>query len=142
MFKKSFVAALCSIILAMMVSMPAFAQEPANPEVEKALVKIEQTNSKIYDEVEKTQAKAQTLYENYLKNLNKEQNAAKQAQLTAEYNENIDALIAKLDEKTQNMTRKGVEKATEAGVKVEVEWVLYQFADREAWIDPIIVIAW
>ncbi|WKA54340.1 hypothetical protein [Planococcus shixiaomingii] len=142
MFKKSFVAALLSIILAVMAGTSAFAEEPKSPEVEKALVKVEHTNAKIYDEVEKTQVKAQALYEKYLENLNKEQDAAKQEQLIAEYNKDIDALIAKLDEKTQNMTRKGVEKATEAGLTVEVKWVTYQFADREALIDPIMVVGW
>ncbi|MDN7242065.1 hypothetical protein QWY14_09660 [Planococcus sp. N028] len=142
MFKKSFVAALLSIILAVMAGTSAFAEEPKSPEVEKALVKVEHTNAKIYDEVEKTQVKAQALYEKYLENLNKEQDAAKQEQLIAEYNKDIDALIAKLDEKTQNMTRKGVEKATEAGLTVEVKWVTYRFADREALIDPMVVISW
>ncbi|TWT06165.1 hypothetical protein [Planomicrobium sp. CPCC 101079] len=142
MFKKSFVAALFSIIFAVMASTSAFAAEPASPEVEKALVKIYQTNDKISDEVEKTQVKAQALYEKYLVKFNSEQDVAKKAQLTAEYNEDLDGLIAKLDEKTQKMTSKGVEKATEAGVTVEVIWVEYQFADRVALIDPIVVVAW
>ncbi|TWT27387.1 OmpH family outer membrane protein [Planomicrobium sp. CPCC 101110] len=142
MFKKSFAAALFSIILAVMGSTSAFAAEPASPEVEKALVKIEETNDKIYAEVEKTQVKAQTLYEQYLENLKKEQATEKKAQLTAEYERNIEALIAELDQKTQELTRAGVEKVTEAGITVEIQWVLYQFADREAWIDPIMVVGW
>ncbi|PSL34421.1 hypothetical protein B0H99_109149 [Planomicrobium soli] len=142
MFKKSFVAVLFSIILAVMASTSVFAEEPASPEVEKTLVKIEQTNNKIHAEVEKTQVKAQVMYEKYLEKSNNEQDAAKKKQLAKEYNEAANELIAKLDEKTQEMTRKGVEKATAAGIKVEVEWVLFQFADREAYIDPIMVISW
>ncbi|MGO1058673.1 hypothetical protein ACTL32_05990 [Planococcus sp. FY231025] len=143
MFKKSAIAALFSVILTVMLGTSAFAaEEGISPEIAEALAEVEEVNAEIYAEIAEVQAEAEALYAKYLFAYANEADAEKRALLTAKYDEKVDALINKLDVKTQEMTRIGVEKATAAGVKVEVVWIPVQFADRVAMIDPIHVIDW
>jgi DNA topoisomerase VI subunit B len=143
MFKKSVIAALFSVILTVMLGTSAFAAEEAiSPEIAEALAEIEEVNTEIYAEIAITQAEAAALYAKYLSAHANEADAEKRAALTAKYDEKVNALINKLDVKTQEMTRVGVEKATAAGVNVEVVWIPVQFADRVAMIDPIHVVGW
>ena len=144
MLKKYSITALFSLLLIFTAFMGGvFAEEATMTEdIAKALYEVEETNNKIYEEVEKAQLKSQELYDKKLEDLGKETDAQKLAEIEAKYEEEIVKLISDLDQKTQEMTRDGVEKATEAGVVVEIEWVLVQFADREAWIDPIKVLSW
>ncbi|MFD1030068.1 hypothetical protein [Metaplanococcus flavidus] len=144
MLKKSLLAVLFSMVFALVLGTSgAFAAEATiSEDVEKALEEVEKTNAKIYEEIEKAQEKSHELYDKKLEDLGKETEAKKLAEIEEKYEEEIVKLISDLDEKTQQMTRDGVEKAAEAGVHVEIEWILVQFADRQAWIDPIKVIGW
>ncbi|SDG71009.1 hypothetical protein SAMN04487975_101253 [Planococcus glaciei] len=144
MFKKSLIAVMLFVLFVVMAGTPVFAAEKAamSPEIARALADIEQVNNEIYTEIAKAQVKADEIYGKYQADFANEQDAEKQAALTSKYNEKLDKLISKLDEKTQKMTSKGVEKATAAGITVEVEWILCQFADRYALIDPLVVIDW
>lgn len=143
MFKKSVIAALFSVILTVMLGTSAFAaEETISPAIAEALAEIEEVNTEIYAEIAETQAEADELYAEYLSSYKAESDAEKRAALTAEYDQKVTALINKLDVKTQEMTRVGVEKATAAGVTVEVVWIPVQFADRVALIDPLVVIGW
>ncbi|MGK7376806.1 hypothetical protein ACSFXN_03120 [Planococcus sp. 1R117A] len=144
MFKKSLIAAFVAMMVIMMISTSAFASEKTimTPEIAQAFTDVETVNAKIYSEVAKAQEKAERMYTKYLEDFANEDDVAKQAELTSKYNEKINKLIAKLDSKTQEITRKGAEKATAGGITVEVEWVLFQFGDRSALIDPLIVIGW
>lgn len=144
MLKKSLWAVLLSMVFALILGTSgAFAAEATMSEdVAKALEEVEETNNKIYEEIEKAQQKSNELYTKKLEELGKETDAGKTAEIEAKYEEEIVKLISDLDLKTQQMTRDGIEKASEAGLLVEVEWILVQFADREAWIDPIKVMDW
>lgn len=144
MLKKSLVALMIFMLFAMMAGTSVFAEssETPGPEVAKALTDVEKTNDKIYAEIDQAQVKAEEMYAKYTEDFKKETNVEKQQKLTAEYNEKVTDLIAKLDIKTQLMTHQGAEKATEAGVEVDIVWIPVRFADRIAMIDPIIVISW
>lgn len=144
MLKKYSIAALFSLLLTFTAfTGGVFAEEATMTEdVAKALQEVQEINSKIYEEIEKAQQKSQELYDKKFEDLGKETEAQKLAEIEAKYEEEIVKLISDLDQKTQQMTRDGIEKAAEAGVIVEIEWVLVQFADREAWIDPIRVMTW
>lgn len=144
MLKKSVLTILFSVILAFVASTSAFASEvdPITPEIEQALIDIELTNAEIYSEIEKAQEQSYKLYDDYIVKLEKAKNDEETLEITAKFDEKMKKLISDLDQKTQEMTRKGVEKANAAGVQVEIEWVPVQFADRVALIDPMKVIGW
>lgn len=143
MFKKSFVAVLVSVLLALMVGTTAFASEAAmSPEIAKALAEVEQVNADIYKEIGKGQEKADKLYDEYLQDASKETDVEKLAALEVKYQVKLTEIISKVDIKTQEMTREGVAKAKQAGLDVEIEWIPVQFADRVALIDPIRVVSW
>lgn len=144
MMKKSMVAVLFSMIFALILGTTgAFAAESAmSADIEKALEQVAKTNDEIYKEIEKAQEKSYKMYDKKVSDIEKEKDAEKILRIEMKYEEEITALIAKLDKKTQKMTRKGIEKAEKAGLTVEVEWVSVQFADRTAMIDPIKVIDW
>lgn len=144
MLKKSLMALMIFMLFAMMAGTSVFAEsnETPSPEVAKALTDVEKTNDKIYEEIDQAQVKAEEMYAKYTEDFKKETNVEKQQQLTNKYNEKVTDLIAKLDIKTQLMTHQGVEKATQAGVQVDIVWIPVRFADRIAMIDPIIVISW
>lgn len=144
MLKKSLWAVVCSMVFALVLGTSgAFAADATmSKEVEKALEQVEKTNSKIYEEIDKAVKKSQQMYDKYQKDLAKESNTEKQADITAKYEEKITDLISKLDVKTQHMTKKGIEKAEKSGLTVEIEWIPVQFADRVAMIDPIKVMDW
>lgn len=144
MFRKSLIAVFLSVVFAILAGTTAVAAEERtmSPEIEKALADVEKVNADIYSEVAKAQEKADKMYAKYLADFESEQDTAKQAELTSKYEEKITLLIKELDMKTQEMTRKGVEKATAAGITVEVYWIEYQFGDRKALIDPMHVVGW
>lgn len=144
MMKKSLAAALLSMVFALILGTTGvFAAEAAmSTDVEKALEEVTKTNDKIYKEIEKAQQESYEIYDTKVRDIEKEEDAKKIEMIESEYEEKITALIFKLDEKTQSMTRKGIEKAEKAGLTVEVEWISVQFADRVAMIDPIKVLSW
>lgn len=143
MFKKSIIAALFSVILTVMLGTSAFAaEETISPAIAEALAEIEEVNTEIYAEIAETQAEADNLYASYLDAYAAENNAEKRAALTAEYDQKVTVMIHNLDVKTQEMTRIGAEKATAAGITVEIVWIPVQFGDRIALIDPIHVVGW
>ena len=144
LLKKSIIALFFSMIFALVLDTSgAFAEEATmSEEVAKALEEIEETNAKIYEEIGKAQEKSQELYDQKLIDLGKEKEAEKREEIEAKYEEEVVKLIGDLFEKTQQMTHNGIEKAAEAGVRAEVEWVTVKFADREAEIDPIRAVGW
>lgn len=143
MFKKSFIAVLLSVLLAVMVGTTAFAEESAmSPEIAQALNEVEQVNADIYEEIAKGQEKADKLYEDYLLAADKETDSEKVSDLKAKYEEKLTEIISQVDSKTREMTGEGVAEASEAGLIVEIEWIPVQFADRLALIDPIRVVSW
>lgn len=144
MLKKSLWAVLLSVVFALVLGTSgAFAAEATASEVaEKALQEVEKSNNKIHEEIEKAQQKSHELHAKYQQDIAAETDKEKQAVISAKYEEKVTDLISKLDVKTQNITRKGVEKAEKAGLKVEIYWIPVQFADRTAMIDPIKVMDW
>ena len=144
MFKKSLVAVMLFVLLAVMASTPVFATGEAtmSPEIAQGLTEIENVNAEIYAEIAKAQLEAQNMYDQYRNEYYAAKDAETKAALTAKYDEEVTALIHELDMKTREMTRIGVENATAAGITVEIEWVPVQFPDRVALIDPMKVIDW
>ncbi|ALS77514.1 hypothetical protein ACQKDD_05210 [Planococcus kocurii] len=152
MFKKSVIAVLFSLMIAMVLGTSTFAQtniqtvkydsEEVTPEIAKALAEVEKTNAKIFVEIEKTVIKYEKLYNRYNKDLIKHQNSSKQAKLTADYKKQSDKLISQLKVKTERMTIKGIEKAEKAGLIVEIYLETVEFSDRTELIDPILVVGW
>ena len=153
MFKKSLIAVLFSLIMAMVLGTSAFASNdiPAvqydatkemTPEVASVIKDIEKANLKIYAEISKVQEKTNDMYNKYLEQVEKTEDQNQQVILWNKYDKKVDDTISKLDLKTQSITKKEVEKALKAGVEVEVKWILVKFADREAWIDPMVGVGW
>lgn len=144
MFKKSLVAVMLFVLLAVMAGTPVFAAEEAtmSPEIAEALAEVEQVNAEIYSEIAEAQQEAQDMYDQYRDEYYAAKDAETKAALTAKYDRDVTALIHKLDMKTREMTRIGVENATAAGITVEIEWISVQFPDRVALIDPMVVIGW
>ena len=153
MFKKSLIAVLFSLIMAMVLGTSAFAANNGDvakydaatemtPEIASAVAEVNETNEKIYAEIEKAVAESEKMYNKYLEQKAKHTNSEKQAKLTADYEKKSDKLIANLKTKTEKMTLKGIEKAQKAGLVVAIEWVPIKFADRTELIDPILVVGW
>lgn len=144
MLKKNLTAVLIAFFFALSAGTTgAFASETEPTEdTLKALEEIEKTNAKIYEEIEKAQIKSFELYDQKNEDIQKETSLLKILEIETKYEEEVVKLISDLDMKTQQLTSDGVEKATEAGIVVEIEWVLVEFADRTAWIDPMKVIDW
>lgn len=156
MFKKSIAAVALAFMMILSIGNGAFAseikiidqvpsysyQEGMSVDELQAIEEVNKVNAKIEAEIAKNQEKADKLYAQYTAKLAKETDAKKQAQLTAKYEEQITKLIVDLQVKAEKMTVKGMEKATAAGLEVEMVYVDVQFGDRYALIDPIIVVAW
>lgn len=153
MFKKSLIAVLFSLIMAMVLGTSAFAQtdippvkydttKEMTPEIAKVIEDLEKANVKIYTEIEKVQEKTSEMYSKYLEQVEKTDNAEKKTALWEKYDSKVNDTISKLDKKTQKITNKEVEKAAKAGASVEVEWITVQFADRKALIDPLVAVGW
>lgn len=156
MFKKSIAAVIFSFIMILSMGTGAFASEISvvesvpfhsfddsmTEEQKEAIADVNKVNEKIEAEIAKNQEKADKLYAQYTKKLAKETDVNKQEKLTAKYEEQITKLITKLQEKAENMTVKGMDKAAAAGLKVDMVYVDIKFGDRYALIDPIIVVAW
>lgn len=156
MFKKSIAAAIFSLLMVLSATTGAFASEvkvvdevpyqqieaDMTQEVQKAIAEINKVNAKIEAEIAKNEEKAAKLYSQYEAKLEKETDAKKQQQLTEKYEEQITKLIVKLQEKAENMTGKGIEKAEAAGITAEIVYVKGFFGDRYADIDPIVVVSW
>ena len=153
MFKKSLIAVLFSFIMAMVLGTSVFAADngevvkvdPATemtPEIASALSEVNKINDKIYAEIDKAVIKSEKMYNKHLEQKAKQTNPEKQAKLNADYQKKSDKLIADLKIKTEKMTLKGIEKAEKAGLKVAIEWVPIEFADRTELIDPIVVVSW
>ncbi|WP_203340080.1 hypothetical protein [Planococcus beijingensis] len=153
MFKKSLIAVLFSFIMAMVLGTSVFAADNGEvvkvdaatemtPEIASVIKDIEKANAKIYAEIAKTQEKTNMMYSKYLEQVKKTDNEKQKVILWEKYDMKVNETISKLDLKTQSITNKEVEKASEAGVKVEVKWILVKFADREALIDPLVAIGW
>jgi hypothetical protein len=156
MFKKSIAAVALAFMMILSIGTGAFAseikiidevpsygyQEGMSVDELEAIEEVNKVNAKIEAEIGKNQEKADKLYTQYTVKLAKETDAKKQAQLTAKYEEQITKLIVDLQVKAEKMTVKGMEKATAAGIKVEMVYVNVQFGDRSALIDPIVVVSW
>ena len=146
MFKKYSITALFSLLLIFTAfTTGGFAEttEPGmSPETAEALAEVYKVNAEIYAEIAKVQVKTEEMYAEYLADVANTTDAKKQTEAWNKYDVKVDAEIANLYTKTESMTLKGVEKAEAAGLEVEVELILVQFADREAWIDPIRVLSW
>ncbi|MBT2569893.1 hypothetical protein [Planococcus sp. ISL-110] len=153
MLKKSLVAVLFSFIMALGLGTSVFAENTneavkydvtneMTPEIAEAIAEVNETNEKIYEEINKAVAKSEKMYAKFLEEKSKHQDEAKQAKLTEDYEGKSDKLISNLKVKTEKMTLKGIEKAEKAGLSVEIEWVLIKFADREELIDPMVVVGW
>lgn len=156
MFKKSITAVIFSFIMILSMGTGAFASEISvvesvpfhnfedsmTVEEKEAIADVNKVNAKIEAEIAKNQEKADKLYTQYTEKLAKEKDVNKQEKLTAKYEEQITKLITKLQEKAENMTVKGMDRATAAGLTVDMVYVDIQFGDRTALIDPIVVVSW
>lgn len=153
MFKKSLIAVLFSLIMALGMGTSVFAESnneamkyditnEMTPEIAKAITEVNKTNDKIYAEINKAVDKSEKMYAKYEEQKSKHQDPAKLDKLTDDYKKKSDKLIDDLKEKTEKMTFKGIEKAEKAGLRMEIEWVLIKFADREELIDPMVVVGW
>ncbi|WP_142826795.1 hypothetical protein [Planococcus soli] len=153
MLKKSLIAVLFSLIMALGMGTSVFAESnneaidyeitnEMTPEVAKAITEVNKTNDKIYAEINKAVDKSEKMYAKYQEQKSKHQDPAKLDKLTKDYEKKSAKLISDLKVKTEKMTLKGIEKAEKAGLDVAIEFVPIEFADRTELIDPIVVIAW
>jgi len=143
--KYSFTALLSLILIFTAFTAGGFAEttdQAMSPETAAALADVYKVNAEIYAEIAKVQVKAEKMYADYLAEIAKITNEAKQDEAWVKYDQKMNVLIADLKLKTEAMTLKGMEQAQAAGLTVEMEWVTVNFADRVADIDPIKVIGW
>ncbi|MBT2582760.1 DUF3450 domain-containing protein [Planococcus sp. ISL-109] len=156
MFKKSIAAIALSVMMILSFGTGAFAADVTivsevpkqeivssmSDDVIAAIEDVNKVNVKIEAEIAKNQERADKLYNQYEKKLAKETDAEKQEQLTAKYEKQISDLIFKLQEKAERMTVKGIEKAEAAGLTVDMVYVDIKFGNKNALIDPIVVVSW
>ena len=156
MFKKSIAAVALAFMMILSIGNGAFASEiqvvenvpyqnlddSMSPELQAAIADVNNVNAQIEAEILKNQEKADKLYTQYTAQSAKETDAKKQAQLAAKYEEQITKLIVDLQVKAEKMTVKGIEKAANAGLEVKMVYVDIKFGDRQALIDPIVVVSW
>ena len=153
MLKKSLIAVLFSLIMALGLGTSAFATEDIHPvkynnieevtpEIAKALAEVEKTNAKIFAEIEKAVVKYEKMNSKFQEQKSKHKDPVKLAEITEEYESKTNKLITDLKIKTESMTLKGIEKAEKAGLVMKIELVLVKFADREELIDPMVVVGW
>ncbi|MDE4085457.1 hypothetical protein PO902_10510 [Planococcus maritimus] len=156
MFKKSIAAITLSFLMILSLANGAFAEEllvvsevpyyeieeGMSEEIQAAIKDINSVNAKIEAEIVKNQEKAAELHEEYINNLASEEDEAKQAELTANYEEEIAQLIKALQKKAEEITLEGIKDATKSGIVADIVLVEEDFADKTAKIDPIIVVSW
>ncbi len=156
MFKKSIIMSMLMFLMVLSMSTGVFADDLTvveempyyeveagmSEEVQAAIADINQVNAQIEAEITAAQAAAATLYANYQSNLAAEENAAAKAQLTAQYETEITSLISQLQLTAQQITLAGIERSNVAGIQSEIVFVDTLFGDRNAKIDPIIVVGW
>lgn len=156
MFKKSITMFSLVFLMFLSMGMGAFADDLTvveempyyevetgmSEEIQVAIADINQVNAQIEAEITAAQAAAATLYANYQSNLAAEENTAAKAQLTAQYETEITSLISQLQLTAQQITLAGIERSNAAGIQSEIAFVDTLFGDRNAKIDPIIVVGW
>ncbi|NLP49824.1 hypothetical protein [Bacillus sp. RO1] len=62
------------------------------------------------------------------------------AQRTAQFDQEVDAIISYVFDITLQMTQETIDEVAEYGVVAECFWKYVRFADRWAWIDPVRVV--
>ncbi|MDE0582406.1 hypothetical protein ON064_05015 [Planococcus sp. A6] len=117
-------------------------EEGMSAEVQEAIREINSVNARIEAEIVKNQEKASELHAEYISKLASEEDEAKQAELTANYEEEISHLIKALQKKAEEITLEGIKDATESGIEADIVLVEEDFADKTAKIDPIVVVSW
>ena len=146
MFKKSLIAVLFSVMMAMVLSTSAFAavnvEQETTPEIDEALKNIQQINSDIEAEIARVQAKSKVLFAAYESAAGNVEHVSEKNKLYSAYNKEVNALINELKETTREMTKTGMKKAREAGINTRPDLIRVEFADRFAMIDPIVVVGW
>lgn len=146
MFKKSLVAVLFSLIMAMVLGTSAFAaggvDKEETPAITAAIDAIHQVNKDIEAEIKLVQDQSDVLFAAYEKAAATADHVSEKNKLYSSYNKEVNALINELKATTREMTKTGMKNAREAGINTRPELVRVEFADRFAMIDPIVVIAW
>ena len=150
MLKKSLIAVLFSLVMAMVLGTNVFAAEgieqEANqeltPEISAALDSIELINKNIYVEIGDVQEKSLALFTAYESSVKNVESISEKNKLYSAYNKEINAMINELKATTREMTKDGMKIAREAGINTRPELIRVEFTDRFAMIDPIVVVSW
>ena len=146
MFKKSLVAVLFSLIMAMVLGTSAFAAEGTSSESAskngEAQEIINKVNDQITKEIKEAQTSADELFKKYNSDLKTTENVSEQKKLYATYNREINVLINNLKATTRELTLEGMKAAREIGVNTRPELIRVEFADRFAMIDPMVGVGW
>ena len=150
MLKKSLIAVLFSLVMAMVLGTNVFAAEgieqEANqeltPEISAALDSIELINKNIYVEIGDVQEKSLALFTAYESSVKNVESISEKNKLYSAYNKEINAMINELKATTREMTKDGMKIAREAGINTRPELIRVEFTDRFAMIDPIVVVGW
>ncbi|WP_028784853.1 hypothetical protein [Thalassobacillus devorans] len=140
MMKKLVGMMLLSIVLTLSMGVNVSAADSQDEKMETALKLVDETNSQINWLIEKAQVAGDMLREDYLKDMETIENEEEAASRTEKYNQDLDALIALLDQTTRTLTQTTIAAVGELGVTAECEWVLVEIADRQVWIDPVRVV--
>lgn len=146
MFKKSLIAVLFSLIVAMVLGTSAFASvnvdQGTTPEVAEALKNIEQVNANIEAEIARVQAESLILFDAYELAAGNVKHVSEKNKLYSIYNKEVNTMINELKTTTREMTKAGIRDAKDAGINVRIELIRVEFADRFAMIDPMVVVGW
>ncbi|MFE7062121.1 hypothetical protein ACFVAD_08210 [Sutcliffiella sp. NPDC057660] len=148
---KKIMALIFTAILMLGISSPVFASE--EKDIAKALEMIEQTNLEIEKKIEKGVTKADKLYAEYLKDIQRleedeklENDVKKRTELkneiTAKYEKKRDKIIAKVYDETLELSTKTIDKVAKLGVKAECNWIDVRFGDKVVKIDPVRVVGY
>ena len=153
MFKKSLIAVLFSLIMAMVLGTSAFAAndfqtvestntEEVSPEIAKALADIELVNNEIEAKIAETQALSVLYFAAYQSKVEGVESISEKNKLYSAYNKKINAKINELKVTTRELTKEGMKAAREAGINTRPNLIRVEFADRFAMIDPMVVVGW
>ncbi|TWT06642.1 hypothetical protein FQV26_02200 [Planococcus sp. CPCC 101016] len=153
MFKKSLIAVLFSLIMAMVLGTSAFAQtdippvkydtsKEMTPEITKAIENINLVNAEIESEINKAQKSSEEIFAAYQLEVESVESISEKNKLYSVYNKKINTLINDLKATTRELTKNGMKAAREAGINTRPELIRVEFADRFAMIDPMVVVGW
>jgi esterase/lipase len=134
--KKFSMVLIITLLLTLGICPTAFAEENSTSKIFKAIDKADiQIESLIQAAIQEGN-ELQNQYQIDIADLNNKQDADEIAKLKEEYNQDLDKLIEKLMNTTNNIANKTVIIADKNDITIDCYYVKVKIADRIIWVDP------